>query len=191
MKELCDVHKRGSSSFRMHDRQKVFAGFDLKKDDVVLDLGCGPGDYAIECAHIIGAAGLVYALDRQKELLDDLSERAGKMKLGNIRTIPCDITLPLPMEDNSVDLCIMVTVLHIPGVSDKKEKIFAEVNRVLKPSGRFVTIDVKKEDSSFGPPMHMRIAPEELEASVIKHGFEKAQLTDLGYNYMLCFRAHK
>jgi ubiquinone/menaquinone biosynthesis C-methylase UbiE len=107
----------------MHDRQKVFAEFDLKKGKVVLDLGCGPGDYAIECAQIIGATGLVYALDRQKELLDDLSERAGKIGLGNIRTMPRDITLPLPMEDNSVDLCIMVTVLHIPGVSDKEEKL--------------------------------------------------------------------
>jgi len=190
-KEPCHAHRRGSSSFKMHDRRKVLAGFDLKKGDVVLDLGCGPGDYAIECARIVGATGLVYALDRQQELLDDLKERAERMGLDNIRAIPRDITLPLPLEDNCTDLCIIITVLHIPGVSDKKGKIFAEVKRILKPGGRLVTIDVKKEDSSFGPPLHMRIAPEEVEASVIRHGFEKTEFTDLGNNYMLSFRMKK
>jgi len=37
----------------------------------VLELGCGPGDYTIESARIVGETGLVYALDRQKEFLDD------------------------------------------------------------------------------------------------------------------------
>lgn len=43
-------HGRGPSSFRMHDPRKVFNALALERGDVFLDLGCGPGEYAMEAA---------------------------------------------------------------------------------------------------------------------------------------------
>jgi len=187
LKQLCDVHKRGSSSFKMHDPRLIFDQFDFKNGDVIVDIGCGPGDYTLESARIIGDSGLVYALDRQCELLDDLNGRAAEAGLTNIRTITCDITGELPVTDHSADVCIAITVLHVPEVSACRDRLFAECRRILKTGGRLITIDVKTEDDSFGPPMHMRIAPQDMEDAVVRHGFEFIKQTDLGYTYMMQF----
>lgn len=191
LKELCDVHKRGSSSFRMHDTEKIFNEINLKQGERVLDLGCGPGDYSLKAAKIVGESGMVYALDRQEELLSDLKDKACVMGLKNIKTMTCNITSPMVFEENSIDVCLIVTVLHIPGVSEKKDNIFKEVYKVLKPGGKLITIDVKKEDTSFGPPLAMRLEPEDIMLTVDKLGFQKTKFIDLGYNFMLIFTAIK
>jgi len=189
LKQQCDVHERGSSSFKMHDPRAIFKEFGFRNGDVIVDLGCGPGDYALESARTVGASGLVYALDKQSELLDDLNERAAEAGLTNIRTMVCDITGSLPVPDHCADVCIAITVLHVPAVSANKDQVFTEVKRVLKPGGRLITIDVKPEDASFGPPMHMRIAPQDMEDAAVQHGFERIKLTDLGFTYMMQFAA--
>lgn len=188
-KQQCDVHERGSSSFQMHDPQLIFKEFGLEKGSVIVDLGCGPGDYALESARIVGESGMVYALDKQSELLDALKERATQASLANIRTVACEITGSLPVPDHCADVCIAITVLHVPAVSARRGQVFAQVKRVLKPGGRLITIDVKSEDASFGRPVHMRISPEDMEKDAVRHGFERIKLTDLGFTYMMQFAA--
>lgn len=187
----CDTHKRGSSSFCMHNTEQLFAAFALKTGDVVLDLGCGPGDYAFACSERIGEIGVVYAMERDPDLIKDLQERAKRMGVRNIRPINGDITQPLPLADCSVDVCIIVTVLHHPAVSSHKEALFTEVHRILKPSGRFFTIDVNSQDASFGPPLHMRISHAELERIAAGQGFALNTHLDLGRTYLLEFHSLK
>jgi hypothetical protein len=43
----------------------------------------------------------------------------------------------------------------------------------------------------FGPPLSMRISPEELEEGVCSYGFEITEHVDLGYNYMMQFSLPK
>ena len=187
--ETCDTHVRGSSSFNMHDHAAFFDALNLQIGNVVLDLGCGPGDYSLACARIVGDSGRVISLDKQPELLDDLKNRANALGLKNIQTMACDITRPLPLDSHSVDVCMIITVLHHPAVSPHRTKLFAEIHRVLKEGGRLVTVDVKKDDASFGPPLHMRLSPEELEESLREPRFRKIKHEDLGYNVMLQFEA--
>lgn len=187
-KELCDVHKRGSSSFMMHDHKKVFNLMGIKNGFSVLDLGCGPGDYSIEAAKIVGLSGVVYAMDKNSDLVEDVAARADGENLSNIKTIVGDITERLPFEDGSIDVCMAITVLHIPAISKKMSSLFREIGRVLKLGGDLITIDVKKEDPSFGPPMNMRLSPEDIEMSMYGSCLQKVGLEDLGYNYMLRFR---
>ncbi len=180
---------RGPSSFWMHDVEQVFAKLNLKPGDVVLDLGCGPGDYSIQASQEIGEHGLVYALDRQDEAIRQIRDKIREQGYSNIRVIKADITQPLPIADNSIDLCLLSTVLHIFQIRKAEESLFAEMRRVLKPGGRLAVIECKKEDQTFGPPKHLRIAPEEVAGAVTKHGFKKFDLTDLGYNYLIQFTA--
>ncbi len=187
MKDLCDVHEKGSSSFKMHDSKKVFEEIDLKKGEIALDLGCGPGDYSFEMANIVGDAGKVYSIEKDQEIVSYLNERIKKSGIKNIYTFCASIAEPLPIENESADLCLIVTVLHIPAVSKSYDAIFTEVNRILKKGGRLITIDVKKEDASFGPPMNMRISSDELKDIVVKYGFETTKIVDLGFNYMVKF----
>jgi ubiquinone/menaquinone biosynthesis C-methylase UbiE len=180
-------HRGGSSSFWIHDPEVVFNALSLKEGDCFLDMGCGPGDYVIQASKTVGDSGVVYALDKWQHLLDGLTEKADSQGLRNIKAIACDITGPLPIEDGCVDVCLLSTVLHIFNLSEVGKTIFNEIKRVLKPGGRVAIIECKKENQPFGPPKHMRLSPQDVEASITKYGFEKVGLADLGYNYMIQF----
>lgn len=181
--------RRGGSSFRMHDPSIVFGELKLKAGDVFLDLGCGPGEYAIHASKIVGESGTVYALDRSESNIAELTQRAGGKGLGNITAMATDITGPLPIGDACVDVCLVATVLHIPDVTRRAEELCAEIRRVLKPDGRLVIIDCHKKDLRFGPPEHMRLSPEEVKELMGKCGFRFLSEADLGYNYLIQFVA--
>jgi ubiquinone/menaquinone biosynthesis C-methylase UbiE len=181
--------RRGPSSFWMQDPIRIFGALELRDGDTFADLGCGLGDYALAAASIVGESGIVYALDAEPKLIDDLQEKAKTQGLQNITTMVCDITTTLPIKDNSVDVCLMATVLHIPRVTERQTEIFAEIRRILKPNGRLAILECKKHDSSFGPPLHMRLSAEEIESTATPCGFAKLNLVDFGYNYLIQFRS--
>ncbi|WP_242492613.1 class I SAM-dependent methyltransferase [Methanolobus psychrotolerans] len=180
-------HRGRGSSFWMHDSELLFNELDLKVGDVFLDVGCGTGDYSIHAAEKVGETGLVYATDIKRELIDGLTNKAEEAGLKNVRAIVNDICEQLPFEDRSIDLCLISTVLHSLDLEATGEKIFSEIGRVLKYEGRLFIIECKKEDTQFGPPLSMRISPDEIEGYVCTSGFEKIGLVNLGYNYMIEF----
>jgi ubiquinone/menaquinone biosynthesis C-methylase UbiE len=96
----------------MHDPEVVFDALELKEGDSFLDMGCGPGDYSMRASEIVGDSGAVYAFDRWQDVIDELAEKARSRKLKNIRAIASDITERLPLKDESIDLCLISTVLH-------------------------------------------------------------------------------
>jgi ubiquinone/menaquinone biosynthesis C-methylase UbiE len=184
-------HKRGRgpSSFAMHNPDLVFGEIELKNGESFLDLGCGPGDYALHAFEIVGHYGTVYALDKWKYMIDGLTQEADSRGYTNIKALACDISGPLPIEDDCIDVCFMATVLHTLNLAKQSKTLWNEIHRVLKPGGRVAIINCKKEDQPFGPPISMRLSPEEVEDSITKYGFEKTDLVDLGYNYMIQFGA--
>jgi ubiquinone/menaquinone biosynthesis C-methylase UbiE len=179
---------RGPSSFWMHDSEVVFDALALKPGDAFLDLGCGPGDYAMAAARIIAPPGKVIALDKWQYLVDGLMDEAASKGLDNINAMVADITKTLPVDDHSIDLCLLSTVLHIFRLKVVKNTLFKEIQRVLKPSGRLAIIESKKEDQPFGPPKHLRISPQELDISLSPLGYHKIEYRDLGYTYLIQFK---
>ncbi len=175
------------TSFWMHDPDQVFRCLRLSDGDRFLDLGCGLGDYSMYASPIVGNGGVVYALDRSEELMNGLNKEANAQGLRNIKTLVADITGPLPIEDFSIDVCLLATVLHIPDVNRGRNTLFNEIRRVLKPSGQLAILECKKEVIPFGPPLDMRLSQEELETFVPEHAFVKIDSVDLGYNYLIQF----
>ncbi|BBO78569.1 SAM-dependent methyltransferase [Desulfosarcina widdelii] len=178
---------RGPSSAWLHEPQVVLGRLPLSAGDVFVDLGCGAGDYTIEAAKIVGPGGKVYAFDKWQYLIDGLAKIATSLGLSNIVALTADITSPLPMQNSSVDVVFVSTVLHIFELKKTGPSIFSEVSRILKPEGCLAIVECKKEEQSFGPPKHMRNTPDEVEAVAVSCGFRKIDYTDLGYNYMLQF----
>lgn len=182
--------KRGhrGCSCRMQDPRVIFDALALKEGECFLDLGCGPGDYAIHAAQIVGPSGVVYALDKSESLIADLRRRAGADGISNLVAATADATASLPIERGSVDVCLVATVLHIPDVTRRAEELCAGIRRTLKPDGRLAIIECHKRDMPFGPPQHMRLTPEETETLISRFGFRKTGIADLGYNYMVTFQ---
>ena len=179
--------RRGPSSFGMHDSGLVFEKLALNEGDALLDLGCGAGDYSIYAAKIVGKSGRVYALDLWQEMRDKVCEEAAAQGISNIHPVVSDICERINIPDKSMDACLIAAVLHMMDLSLVKATLFAELKRVIKPHGKLAVIECKKENSLHGPPLHMRISPEELEQGLGEFGFEKVDYTDLGSNYMALF----
>jgi ubiquinone/menaquinone biosynthesis C-methylase UbiE len=175
----------------MHDPDVVFDSLALKSGDRFLDMGCGPGDYSIEASRVVSDSGIVYALDISQNMIEALRTEALAQGLINLKTIATDITQPLPIEDNCIDVCLMATVLHVPAVSKQIRTVFDEIHRVLKPDGRLAIIECKKEDTSFGPPKSMRLSPDDIEHLITQSDFKKIGGIDLAYNYLIQFAVRK
>lgn len=186
----CDHGKQGNRgcSYRMQDPQIVFDALALKGGNCFLDIGCGPGDYTIHAARIVGPSGMVHGVDRSESLVADLRWRAAAEGISNIVATATDATMSLPIEEGCVDVCLVATMLHIPDVARKANELCAEIRRVLKPDGRLAVIECHKQAMPFGPPQHIRLSPEETKGLIGRSGFRKIGIVDLGYNYLITFR---
>jgi ubiquinone/menaquinone biosynthesis C-methylase UbiE len=180
--------KQGVSSFDLQDSRLVFDELQLNDGESFLDLGCGAGNYAIQAAKIAGDTGMVYALDQWEEVIDALSKKAIAQGLRNIRAIKSDIISLLPLEDKIIDVCLIAQVLHGFDLSQDTKILFAEISRVLKPAGRLAILEFKKEEVGFGPPMNIRLLPEEIEAVIARYGFKKENLLNFEHSYLIRFK---
>ena len=59
----------------------------IKKGQVILDFGCGVGNYTIPAAKIIGEKGKIFALDESNSKIMELSRRVKSTGLNNIKII--------------------------------------------------------------------------------------------------------
>jgi ubiquinone/menaquinone biosynthesis C-methylase UbiE len=104
----------------------------IKEGDTILDFGCGEGHYTIPSAKLVGQQGRVYALDKDREILDRLMRIAESESLRNIEPIKTSGELRIPMKDESVDVVLLFDVLHY---IDERDSIIDDVYRIIRPGG--------------------------------------------------------
>jgi ubiquinone/menaquinone biosynthesis C-methylase UbiE len=89
------------------------------------------------------------------------------------------------IDDQSIDVCLMATVLH-DFVADKiYQEVLSEIVRVVKPGGALAVMEFKKTDGPPGPPRRIRLSPEEVDTMLEPFGFERTHLVDVGPNNYL------
>lgn len=184
-------HDAGKSSFGLIDTTKFFKELDLKKGSTFLDAGCGSGEYAIAASKIIGDGGLIYAMDKWEEGIADLQEHISGKGIKNIKAMVGDISKQIPIDRDSVDICLLAVVLHgLVQKNDAVERTFKEIVRALKPQGILAIIEFKKNDNPPpGPPSNIRLSPEEIESMIVPYGFRREQAIKVGpHNYLITFR---
>lgn len=181
-------HRRGPSSYINIHADSVFAALAPKPGSVFLDMGCGPGDYALHAARLVGPGGTVHAVDRSETMLDGLAKDAREAGLSTVRTLVHDITTPLPLESGSVDVCLLGTVLHVMADDEGKRKVLREAHRLLAPGGTLGVVQIAKHPTDFGPPLERRLSEQETEALARQCGFEPVETLDMGDFYLSVFR---
>lgn len=189
--KACRHKGSGPTSFWMQDQGLVFNELALQPGMHFLDLGCGRGDYSLEAASKVGPRGRVTAMDVSNSSVGDLTEATSNLSIKNLKVMTADIVKFIPIEDRSADVCFLSTVLHIPHISRQLGGVLKEVARVLKPEGRFVVLECKKEEWDFGPPMEMKWSPEQVHNSVRNYGFQKIGFAEFQYNYCIQFTLQK
>jgi ubiquinone/menaquinone biosynthesis C-methylase UbiE len=174
----------GKSSFDLIDLKKISDVLPVKPGSVVLDLACGRGDYSVYFSEIVGEQGLVYALDLWEEGIMLLEKRIEKQNITNIMTLISDAARQIEIDDYSVDMCLMATVLHDFEEAGQAEAVLKAVKTILKPNGCLAVLEFKKCDGPPGPPKHIRLSEKEVDDLVLRHGFKKGSAVDAGdYTY--------
>ena len=144
---------------------EVLKNFELRKDMVAADFGCGSGGWVIPLAKKL-EDGKVFAIDILDESLSALRAKIKLEKIFNIEVLKSDVEKTSRVLKNSCDLILMTNLLF--EVADIK-KVLEEGKRVLKKGGKILAVDWKK-DVPFGPKE--KISPEKVKEIAKEIGLE-------------------
>ncbi len=112
------------------EKKAIFSLAEVKTGEMVLDVGCGTGNYALELAR---RGAKVRGIDPSTSMLEIARTKAQEQRL------PVEFTHgfveELPFSDQTFDLVTCVTVLEF---TKSPRSAVAEMIRTLKPGGRLV-----------------------------------------------------
>jgi len=152
---------------------------------VVADVGAGTGYISVKVAHRVGPSGKVYAEDVQPEMLDHVRDNATDAHLSNIEPVlgsESDPRLPA----GKLDLVLLIDVYH---EFSQPQKMLEALRRSLKPDGRLVLLEYRKEDPSIPIQPDHKMSVADVETEVQAEGFRLDKLIDtLPRQHLFIFR---
>ncbi len=124
-------------------KQAIVEQLQPDPGQAVLDIGCGTGTLALQiCRHYPHVT--MIGIDRDQTALDKAAWKAGHAGLPLTLFRSDSRYLPFPGE--RVDQVVTTLFFHHLD-RDAKRKTLKEVNRILKPGGRFLVADWGKADT--------------------------------------------
>ena len=110
----------------------------IQKGDTVIDLGSGAGNDCFVARHETGAEGKVIGIDFTPIMIKKARTNAEKLGLNNVEFREGDIDA-MPVNNDVADVVVSNCVLNLV---PNKQKVIAEIHRVLKPGGHFSVSDI-------------------------------------------------
>jgi ubiquinone/menaquinone biosynthesis C-methylase UbiE len=163
----------------------ALAAIGIARGTTAADIGAGAGYFTWRLAERVGPAGKVYANDIQPAMLELLRKNIEARHLANVETV-------LGVEDDPklpagrVDLVLLVDVYH---EFSEPEKMLRKIRESLKPDGRLVLLEYRKEDPNIPIRPEHKMSVAEVRAEVEPEGFRfEKNLNTLPRQHILIFR---
>ena len=166
------------------DPDRMLSALDIKKGSVVADIGAGVGYHVWRLAEIVGPTGKVIGEDIQDAMIRLLKKNIDDRKLKNVEIVlgtPTDPKLPA----KALDLVLMVDVYH---EFSEPATMMKHIQNALKPDGRVVLVEFRKEDPRVPiQPLH-KMSVEEVRSELEPLGFKfQRALEFLPWQHILIF----
>jgi len=147
---------------------------NLKPGMVVADVGAGTGYMSLKMAKRVGPSGKVYAEDVQPEMLRMLRQNAVKAKATNVETVLGNETDP-KLPAGQMDLILLVDVYH---EFSQPQKMLRGMRDALKPDGRLVLLEYRKEDPNVPIRPEHKMSVQEVKTELEAEGFKMDQVIE-------------
>jgi SAM-dependent methyltransferase len=147
---------------------------NLKAGMTVADVGAGTGYMSLKLAKRVGAAGKVYAEDVQPEMLQQVRANAAKAKTSNVVAVQGSYTDPM-LPKGQMDLVLLVDVYH---EFSEPQKMLRGIRDSLKPDGRLVLLEYRKEDPKIPIREEHKMTVAEVRTELEAEGFHLAQVIE-------------
>jgi ubiquinone/menaquinone biosynthesis C-methylase UbiE len=166
------------------DPDRMLSALDIKKGSVVADIGAGVGYHVWRLAEIVGPTGKVIGEDIQDAMIRLLKKNIDDRKLKNVEIVlgtPTDPKLPA----KALDLVLMVDVYH---EFSEPATMMKHIQNALKPDGRVVLVEFRKEDPRVPiQPLH-KMSVEEVRSELEPLGFKFQRAIEfLPWQHILIF----
>lgn len=112
----------------------------IQAGEHILDVGCGTGDLTMIAKQMAGTTGIVVGIDASPEMIAVARRKATRASIEIDYRVALIEAIPFP--DATFDVVLSSMMMHhLP--DHLKQAGLAEIQRVLKPNGRVVIVDMK------------------------------------------------
>lgn len=162
--------------------EAILSSIGLSSGFTFIDIGCGGGFFTLPAARIVGEKGKVYGLDTNADSITNLKEQASRDGLKNLY-----LTIGRAEETIICKQCADITFIGM-ALHDFQDpsKVLEKARSMVKPTGRLVNLDWKKEPMELGPPLRIRFSKEMAVSLIEEAGFTVETIKDSGpYHYLV------
>jgi ubiquinone/menaquinone biosynthesis C-methylase UbiE len=167
---------------------EVIKHLGLSAGKAVADIGAGTGHYVFLMSEIVGREGVIYAIDIQKNLLENIAKQSEERGITNVHTVWGDAENigGTKLKSGAVDLVLISNVLF---QTQSKSGLVHEVKRILKKNGKAVVVDWAESFGGLGPDS-LHVVTEETARSLFENnGFILEKIFEAGaHHYGLVFK---
>ncbi len=154
---------------------KAIAALEIHQGSVVADIGAGVGYFTWRLADVVGPAGKIYANDIQPEMIRMLKKNIQDRGLTNVEPVLGKFDDPR-LPKGAIDLALLVDVYH---EFSEPQKMLDRIRESLKPDGRLVLLEYRKEDPKVPIRPEHKMSVAEVKAEVEPEGYKLDKVLEI------------
>jgi ubiquinone/menaquinone biosynthesis C-methylase UbiE len=132
--------------------ERILGEIGLRRGQTLVDIGAGPGFFALPAAAIVGPTGRIVGLDVSPVMVEELRKNAARKKFTQVEARRAEETAKnLPA---GADFYLMVNVFH---ELEDRTAYLRRIRTSMNASSRLVIVDFLKKKTPHGPPLPERI----------------------------------